>query len=145
MTNPPDDTSASSTSTWNVVCTDCKGLMKLKLTTRTLHADKSCKRFYWCEQCKASIQADQTGKPIAKQADQKTRRERHLAHMDIDCYMLITGMTKDAVYKRMAYLMRMNRADFHLGCFDYVTCVRLRVNLIRDLLKLTLPNGSAGS
>lgn len=113
--------------------------MRLRSSTRALHADKSPRKYYWCDKCKQSVSAKPNGEPWSIQADDKTRNERHATHMDIDCYMLITGLSKSNVYKRLAYLMKMKYESCHIGYFDYRQCVNARRALCNDLLKLTLP------
>lgn len=113
--------------------------MRLRTSTIHLHADKSGAKFYWCNKCKQSVSAKPDGQPHSIQADDKTRNERRAAHADLDCYMLITGMSRTKVYKRLAYLMRMKDEDCHIGYFDYSLCLRARTVLAQDLLKLTLP------
>jgi hypothetical protein len=118
--------------------------MRLRISTRALHADKSARKYYWCDKCKQSVSAHPDGKPHSIQADDRTRNERRKAHADIDCYMLITGMSKSRVYKRMAYLMRMKHDDLHLGYFDYELCCRFRTVLAQDLLRLTMHPDAVG-
>lgn len=95
------------------------------------------KRQYWkCPKCKATIGAHPNGKPVGFVADKETRCERRKAHADIDCYMLIVGITMDQMYARIAELMEMSSVDAHIGKFNLAQCRRLRELLIQDLLRV---------
>lgn len=88
-------------------------------------------RYWACPNCHATIGAHPNGKPVGFAAD---REERRKAHADMDYYMLITGISLNQMYQRIAKLMRIARGNAHVGMLNLRQCHMLRRLLSRDLL-----------
>lgn len=125
MTKAQVDTSVSYLMTRKVECTNCKSKMYITKPLPAYSKEKGGRKkgIWWCDRCGSGY------RPISFPADKETRWERRMCHNDMDCYMLITGISTSAMYKLVSLWMGIPLAYCHFGWFDLALCQRFRREL----------------
>lgn len=132
----------------DILCPKCGSAMALRQTNKFLYGNGQPRKFFSCTQwprCNGSHSAHPDGRPVGKPADEPTKEARRKAHDALREYQAALGLSRNGAYRHLCKLMKLRRADGHIGMFDLRTCQRLIDRLSSRLVELGLKQEPAGT